>query len=70
MRCPHCDNKLLQKSGSTTKLRITGAIEIGDDGTARAQCFWCKARVEIPVELKKAADDIERFTIPARPSST
>lgn len=72
MRCPHCDNKLLQKSGTTTRLRITGAIEIDDDGIAKAQCFWCKTRVEIPVELKKAAaaEDVERFTIPVRPSST
>jgi hypothetical protein len=68
VRCSYCANKLLQKSGSTTKLRITGAVEVDSlSGKATAHCFWCKAQVEIPIELKKAAEDEERFTIPARP---
>lgn len=68
MRCPKCANKLLQKSGTSTKLRITGCVEIGDDGIAKAQCFWCKSTVELPIELKKsdAVVDEERFIIPAR----
>lgn len=69
MRCPHCDNKLLQKSGTATRLRIKGVVEIGDDGIAKAQCFWCSGSVTLPIELKKAADDEERFTIPVRSRS-
>jgi DNA-directed RNA polymerase subunit RPC12/RpoP len=55
VRCPHCANKLMQKSGTATRLRIEGPIEIGSDGVAKAKCYWCRAEVELPVELKKAA---------------
>lgn len=66
MRCPHCSNKLLQKSGSETRLRIEGVVSFDEQGVGRAKCFWCKSQVTIPVELKKAAEDEERFTIPER----
>lgn len=66
MRCPNCSNKVIQKSGSATKLRITGAVEFNDAGQAHAQCYWCKARIELPVALKKAAEDEERFVIQTR----
>lgn len=63
MRCPSCGNKLLQKSGSSTRLRITGVVEFSDDGEAHAQCFWCKTRVQLPITLKQPAEDEERFVI-------
>jgi hypothetical protein len=52
MRCPHCKNRLLQKSGSQTRLRISGQLVFAEDGTAEAQCYWCKALVKsIPIQL-------------------
>lgn len=58
MRCPHCKEKLVQKSETTTRLRITGVVEIDNaTGIAKAQCFWCKSDIELPlepVELRKA----------------
>lgn len=67
MRCPACKNKLLQKSGSTTRLRIQGAVEFDSQGVARAQCYWCKAAVEVPIDLRKAESvDEENFTISVR----
>lgn len=66
MRCPKCDNKLIQKSGSSTRLRLKGAIEFTDDGLCKARCHWCNSEVTMPLELKKAATDEENFTIPER----
>lgn len=64
MRCPHCNNKVLQKSGSITKLRTDGPVEFRDDGTCRTKCFWCKAQVELPLELAAGVDvGEERFVI-------
>ncbi len=51
MRCPVCNNHVLQKSGSRTKLRTHGPIEF-EDGVCHTQCYWCKAPVEIPMEIK------------------
>ena len=71
MRCPHCDNKVLQKSGSSTRLRTHGPIEFGDDGIVKAKCYWCKQLVEVPIELTKAVLENERFVIrKAEPEST
>lgn len=63
MRCPYCRNKLLQKSGDTTRLRIRGAVEFDAAGMAKAECFWCRAQVDIPVLLKSAATDVEEFVL-------
>lgn len=52
MRCPKCHNHVLQKSGKRTKLRTQGPIEF-EDGVCRTLCFWCKAPVEIPLEIKE-----------------
>lgn len=51
MRCPHCKNKLLQKSGSQTRLRISGQLVFGEDGAAEAKCYWCNKSVKVPVSL-------------------
>jgi DNA-directed RNA polymerase subunit RPC12/RpoP len=63
MRCPHCRNRLLQKSGTSTRLRVKGAVEFGADGTAKAQCYWCNQRVDLPVRLEKSAVDEETFLL-------
>lgn len=51
MRCPKCKNHILQKSGSRTRLRTQGPI-VFEDGVCKAQCYWCKGEIEIPVEIK------------------
>lgn len=63
MRCPHCKNRLLQKSGSNTRLRITGQLTFQDDGTAEANCYWCKTLVKsLPITLSaKVEEPTERF---------
>lgn len=63
MRCPHCKNRLLQKSGAGTRLRITGQLTFQTDGTAEAQCYWCKTLVKsLPIALSvEISDPPERF---------
>jgi hypothetical protein len=67
MRCPHCKNKLLQKSGTSTRLRIRGTVEFSDEGVCKSQCYWCHQAVEIPIGLKKGAEDEETFTLTLPP---
>ena len=55
MRCPHCKNKLLQKSGSKTRLRTEGIHEWDANGICTAKCFRCKQPVEIPIMIKPEA---------------
>ena len=65
MRCPHCKNRVLQKSGEETRLRIRGALKFDEDGNAHAQCHWCKSDIVVPVQLDYPEDDVqrERFTV-------
>lgn len=64
MRCPHCRNKVLQKSGSKTRLRADGPVEFHEDGTCRTRCWWCKGEIELPLELSEEAEvGEERFVI-------
>jgi hypothetical protein len=68
MRCPSCSNKLLQKSGTHTRLRIRGIVEFDADGLCKAQCYWCRQDVTIPmVALRKSAVEEETFLIPLPP---
>lgn len=64
MRCPHCKNKVLQKSGDSVRLRAHGPVEFHDDGTCKTKCHWCKQPVVIPLALQ-SADQIpsEKFII-------
>lgn len=66
MRCPHCKNRILQKAGDETRLRIRGALKFDEDGNAHAQCHWCKNDIVVPVMLDYPSDDTpqERFVIP------
>lgn len=60
MRCPHCKNKLLQKSGDSTRLRTEGPI-VFTKAECRSKCYWCKADVTIPVTLQDVPVEAERF---------
>ncbi len=62
MKCPRCKNTLLQKSGADTRVRTKGPIVFDRNGACTAQCYWCGERVNIPIELRKAA---ERFILRA-----
>lgn len=65
MKCPNpdCKNHILQKSGTRTRLRITGPI-VFEDGVCKSKCFWCKTDVEIPLEIKDGTPIVqERFVI-------
>lgn len=67
MRCPNCKNRVLQKSGSQTRVRTQGPITFLPDGRCIAQCFWCKALVEIPLEIKKGTPIVaEQFILPRK----
>lgn len=56
MKCPHCKNRVLQKSETQTRLRTDGPITFGLDGKARARCYWCKAEIELPMQLTSEGD--------------
>ena len=54
MRCAQCNNRLIQGSGSTVKIRIEGPL-IFTGETAKAKCYWCKTEVELPLKIDAAA---------------
>ena len=64
MKCPHCRNSVLQKSGEVVRLRTHGPVEF-HPSACRTKCHWCKKPVEIPVFLKSggAAKVPERFIL-------
>ena len=67
MRCPHCHNKVVQKTGDITRIRAGGPVEFAADGVCRTKCYWCKHDVELPLQLK--VDTVipsERFLIPGK----
>ena len=65
MRCPQCQNKVLQKSeNGDTRLRSKGPITFTADGLCKAQCYWCSTEVSIPVTLEKSLEPrAERFVL-------
>lgn len=60
MKCPKCRNKVLQKSGDSTYLRIKGKIEL-INGLCKAKCYWCGEYIEIPLNEQDKLE--ERFII-------
>lgn len=66
VKCPQCDNSLIQKSGQQTKIRIHGPV-VFTDGRCLAKCYWCKRPVELPMILEKGAG--ETFVISRRKAS-
>lgn len=68
MKCPHCRNKVLQKSGTETRLRTTGPISFDAAGVAHSQCYWCKQPIEInELQLSKSAQVFEEHLIIRKP---
>jgi hypothetical protein len=65
MRCPHCREKLLQKSGTQTKLRAGGPVVFDDEGCS-VRCFWCKSDVRLPVRLSWPEQDKSRDSFVVR----
>lgn len=62
MRCPYCNNHVLQKSGDQIRLRTQGQIVFDEQGVCHAKCYWCKALVEIPIEIQDGTSiSSERF---------
>lgn len=59
MKCPYCNNHILQKSGDSIKLRTHGQIIIKND-LAETKCFWCKEAIEIPLTISKR---VERYFV-------
>ncbi len=65
MRCPKCKQRVLQKSGSETRMRTRGAVVFSEDGLCKAQCYWCREPIELPLEIKVDTKiPAERFIIP------
>ena len=63
MRCPKCKNKVLQKSGAKTRLRVEGPVEFTEDACF-AKCYWCKSLLEIPIQIKSGTPvPAERFVL-------
>jgi hypothetical protein len=64
-RCATCKNRIVQKSADGVHIRARGAIVIGPDGVAKAQCHFCRAEIVLPLELTKAAssETERRFVI-------
>lgn len=68
MRCPKCSNKLLQKSGSSTRVRLQGPLEFDAAGLAHSRCFWCNEPVVVPLSLKDSGKvEGERFVLKPTP---
>ena len=64
MRCPHCNNRILQKSEGAIKVRTHGPITFNEAGECETKCHWCKGRIILPMELSKSVDVEEaRFII-------
>ena len=66
MRCPECRNRVLQKSGRKTRLRIRGQV-IFENGVCHAQCFWCKSDIEIPLEISDGTSIVQEQFVLATP---
>lgn len=70
-RCPHCKNRLIQKSADGVRFRIDGPLVVDDAGICHAKCFTCKAEIAIPLELHKSfAIEEERVVVLTRAPKT
>ena len=64
MRCPHCKNKVIQKTGDITRIRAGGPVEFDANGTCRTKCHWCKQEIELPLQItENVAIPAERFIL-------
>ena len=66
-RCPKCKNKVIQKVGEVTRIRAGGPVEIDAAGRCTTLCHWCRAPIEIPLQLKQdVAIPAERYVLAAK----
>lgn len=66
-RCPHCKNKVIQKTGDRTRIRSGGPVEFTADGTCHTKCHWCKGDIQLPLQLREDVTiPAERFIIPGK----
>lgn len=54
MRCPKCNQRIVQKQAEATQIRTKGRLLLKSDG-AHTQCFWCGADVVLPLKLVEPA---------------
>lgn len=70
MRCPYCRKKVLQKAGDVIRLRSDGPVEFTLDGKCMTKCYWCKSKIEIPLQIHSGTQvEGERFILPAGSTS-
>ena len=68
IRCPNCQNKVLQKSEDKIRLRTHGAVTFAE-GSCSLRCYFCKTSVELPLDLVKSTSAPERLVIRAKQRS-
>lgn len=50
IRCPNCNQHVLQKSAEGIRFRLKGQIRSDDEGL-HAKCYWCNTSVTLPVDV-------------------
>ena len=69
--CTACRNRLVQKTADGVRFRIDGPVSVDEHGVCHARCYWCKADVELPLELSKSfALEPERVVVLTRAPNT
>jgi hypothetical protein len=63
MKCEHCRNSVLQKTGNGIRLRIKGDL-VFEDGQCLTKCYWCGKEITIPVKITEVpVSKKEKFII-------
>lgn len=66
MRCPHCKNKVIHRTGDTIRIRAGGPVEFRADG-CHTKCHWCKREIRLPLALQPDIDvPAERYLFTPR----
>ena len=68
MKCPNCQNSILQKAGKAGEVRfriVEKSLKKAEDGTIRASCWWCKTEVVLPLQFTSALHRYVVFEPPA-----
>ena len=56
LRCPGCNNKVLQKStDGAASLRPAGSVRFSE-GFCYMSCHFCKRDLELPLKIEKSKD--------------
>ena len=69
MKCPNCRQRLIQGtiSSGTIRFRIKEKTLRAENGSVRADCFWCGAEVVLPLQLMVSAESRSLTGTPVRP---